>query len=145
MGVEDSIRKATENAMEDLAGTSDPVDDGHVPEPGDKDDDVQVHSSISEGSNAMDEDLSPDNTQRSHTATGDAPHRNAGAHETGARDADVRDADGGTHQDGETDADVSAGSGDVSGSAGLPSGDPDDLRADPSEGGGDPSTSMGRG
>ncbi|WP_256871590.1 hypothetical protein [Paenarthrobacter nitroguajacolicus] len=137
MGVEDSIRKATENAMEDLAGTSDPVNDGRVPEPGEKDDDIQVHSSISEGSNAMDEDLSPNDTQRSHTATGDAPrHRDTGHTAT---------PDGGTHQDAETDADASAGSGDVSGPAGLPSGDPDDLRADPSEGGGDPSTSMGRG
>ena len=137
MGVEDSIRKATENAMEDLAGTSDPVNDGRVPEPGEKDDDIQVHSSISEGSNAMDEDLSPNDTQRSHTATGDAPrHRDTGHTAT---------PDGGTHQDAETDADASAGSGDVSGPAGLPSGDPDDLRADPSEGGGDPSTSTGRG
>ncbi|MGF4045374.1 hypothetical protein ACX800_11800 [Paenarthrobacter nitroguajacolicus] len=144
MGVEDSIRKATENAMEDLAGTSDPVNDGRVPEPGEKDDDIQVHSSISEGSNAMDEDLSPNDTQRSHTATGDAPrHRDTGAHDGGTHDAGTHD--GGTHQDGQADADASAGSGDVSGPAGLPSGDPDDLRADPSEGGGDPSTSMGRG
>lgn len=44
MGVEDSIRKAAENAMEDLAGTSDPVDDQHVPEPGAKDDNVQAPS-----------------------------------------------------------------------------------------------------
>ncbi|MFK0041103.1 hypothetical protein ACIQTW_14820 [Paenarthrobacter sp. NPDC090517] len=141
MGVEDSIRKATENAMEDLAGTSDPVDDGHVPEPGDKDDDIQVHSSISEGSNAMDEDLSPNDTQQGRTATGDAPrHRDAGANDSG-----MRDTDAGTRHDSESDADVSSGSGDVSGPAGLPSGDPDDLRADPSESGGDPSTSMGRG
>lgn len=139
MGVEDSIRKATENAMEDLAGTSDPVNDGRVPEPGEKDDDIQVHSSISEGSNAMDEDLSPNDTQRGRTGTGDAPrHRDAGAHDGGTHDA-------GAHRDGQADADASAGSGDVSGPAGLPSGDPDDLRADPSEGGGDPSTSMGRG
>ena len=137
MGVEDSIRKATENAMEDLAGTSDPVNDGRVPEPGEKDDDIQVHSSISEGSNAMDEDLSPNDTQRSHTATGDAPrHRDTGHTAT---------PDGGTHQDAETDADASAGSGDVSGPAGLPSGDPDGLRADPPEAGGDPCTTMGRG
>jgi hypothetical protein len=56
MGIGDSIGKAAENAMEDLAGTSEPTDDAHVPEPGTKDDDVQVHSSISEGSNAMDDD-----------------------------------------------------------------------------------------
>lgn len=72
MGVEDSIRKATENAMEDLAATSDPVDDGHVPEPGKKADDIQVHSSISEGSNAMDEDLSPDTSAKGrHRADGE--------------------------------------------------------------------------
>jgi hypothetical protein len=59
MGIGDSIGKAAENAMEDLAGTSEPTDDAHAPEPGTKDDDVQVHSSISEGSNAMDDDASP--------------------------------------------------------------------------------------
>ncbi|WP_286179153.1 hypothetical protein [Arthrobacter sp. ISL-95] len=137
MGVEDSIRKATENAMEDLAGTSDPVNDGHVPEPGEKDDDIQVHSSISEGSNAMDEDISPDKPSTG-TAKGSAT-------DTGQShsDADTPDAD--TLRDDESDADVPTTSGDVPGPAGLPAGDPDDLRADPSEGGGDPSTSMGRG
>lgn len=137
MGVEDSIRKATENAMEDLAGTSDPVNDGRVPEPGDKDDDVQVHSSISEGSNAMDEDLSANDTQKGR-------HRAEGLPD-GGRDFDDQASDAGTRQDSLTGADASAGPGDVSGPAGLPTDDPDDLRADPSEGGGDPSTSMGRG
>ncbi|MBP2267066.1 hypothetical protein J3A64_002530 [Pseudarthrobacter sp. PvP004] len=78
MGVEDSIRKATENVMEDLAGTSDPVDDGHVPEPGEKDDDIQVHSSISEGSNAMDED-SPNGNRKG----GQGRHRADGAPDGG--------------------------------------------------------------
>ncbi|MFE5837115.1 hypothetical protein [Arthrobacter sp. NPDC056493] len=55
MGIGDSMGKAAENAMEDLAQTSDPTDDAHVPEPGAEDDDIQVHSSISEGSNAADE------------------------------------------------------------------------------------------
>ena len=55
MGVEDNIKKAAENAMEDLADASDPQDGGYVPEPGERDDDIQVHSSISEGSNAMDD------------------------------------------------------------------------------------------
>lgn len=54
MGIGDSIGKAAENAMEDLAGTSDPVEDSEVPNPVDPNDDVEVHSSISEGSNAMD-------------------------------------------------------------------------------------------
>src|SRR4029453_4480011 len=75
MGVEDSIRKAAENAMEDLAGTSDPGDDQHVPEPGAKDDDIQVPSSISEGSNAMDSespDKAPQTIPRHNTAASDA-------------------------------------------------------------------------
>jgi hypothetical protein len=143
MGVEDSIRKATENAMEDLAGTSDPVDDQHVPEPGEKDDDIQVHSSISEGSNAMDEDLTPDSTQRSHTASGTV-HQDTAAHGgTTTSSTDANDA--GARDDQQSETDAAAGSGDVSGPAGLPTDDPDDLRADPSESGGDPSTSMGRG
>ncbi|WP_253951475.1 hypothetical protein [Paenarthrobacter sp. CM16] len=150
MGIEDSIRKTAENAMEDLAGTSDPVNNDRVPEPGEKDDDVQVHSSISEGSNAMDSDVPGENddprtaghghTDRDSTqgtsAQGTASHGTA-SHET-THDADTR-------RDSEADTDVSAASGDVSGPAGLPQDDPDDLRADPSEGGGDPSTSMGRG
>ena len=52
MGMGDSIRKATENAMKDLAGTAPPADDAHAPEPGAADEDIQVHSSISEGANA---------------------------------------------------------------------------------------------
>jgi len=134
MGVEDSIRKATENAMEDLAGTSKPVNDQQVPEPGEKDDDIQVHSSISEGSNAMDQDL----PSKENRPTG---RRRAPGEPDGGTRAASSDSDGGTHR-GE---DVPAAPGDVPGPAGLPDGDPDDPRADPSEGGGDPSTSMGRG
>jgi hypothetical protein len=59
MGIGDSIRKAAENAMEDLGGTAEKSDDGHTPDPGNPQDDVQVHSSISEGSNALD-DETPD-------------------------------------------------------------------------------------
>jgi len=139
MGVEDSIRKATENAMEDLAGTSKPVNDQQVPEPGEKDDDIQVHSSISEGSNAMDQDL----PSKENRPTG---RRRAPGEPDGGTRAASSDYDGGTHRgEDPTAASGDASSGDVAGPAGLPSGDPDDLRADPSEGGGDPSTSMGRG
>ncbi|MFF2346683.1 hypothetical protein [Pseudarthrobacter sp. NPDC058119] len=53
MGIGDSIGKATENAMEDLAGTSKPTEKTDVPDPADPNDDVEVHSSLSEGSNAM--------------------------------------------------------------------------------------------
>lgn len=53
MGIGDSIGKAAENAMEDLAGTSSPNQNPKVPEPTDPNSDVEGHSSISEGSNAM--------------------------------------------------------------------------------------------
>jgi len=53
MGIGDSIGKAAENAMEDLAGTSKPTEKTDVPNPADPNDDVEVHSSLSEGSNAM--------------------------------------------------------------------------------------------
>jgi len=53
MGMGDSIGKAAENAMEDLAGTSKPTEKMDVPDPADPNDDVEVHSSLSEGSNAM--------------------------------------------------------------------------------------------
>ncbi|UUL76693.1 hypothetical protein NG819_02660 [Pseudarthrobacter sp. Fe7] len=53
MGIGDSIGKAAENAMEDLAGTSKPTEKTDVPDPADPNDDVEVHSSLSEGSNAL--------------------------------------------------------------------------------------------
>lgn len=53
MGIGDSISKAAENAMEDLAGTSGMKEKDRVPDPADPKDDVEVHSSLSEGSNAM--------------------------------------------------------------------------------------------
>lgn len=68
MGIGDSIGKAAENAMEDLAGTSTPEEEaskggrerpgkeGNVPDPANPNDDVEVHSSLSEGSNAMDKE-----------------------------------------------------------------------------------------
>lgn len=136
MGVEDSIRKATENAMEDLAGTSKPVNDQQVPAPGEKDDDIQVHSSISEGSNAIDEDHSPNSRAKGR-------HRADGEPDGGT--TSPRPGTDGDTQGRKPNDDTPVGSSDAAGPAGLPSGDPDDLRADPSESGGDPSTSMGRG
>lgn len=67
MGLGDSIGKAAENAMEDLAGTSAPQEETAqgqdkkpgmegIPDPADPNDDVEVHSSLSEGSNAMDKE-----------------------------------------------------------------------------------------
>jgi hypothetical protein len=76
MGIGDSIGKAAENAMEDLAQTSDPTDDAHVPEPGASDEDIQVHSSISEGSNARDGDDGPQQSGRTtYTPQARAPRR----------------------------------------------------------------------
>jgi hypothetical protein len=155
MGVEDSIRKATENAMEDLAGTSDPVNDGRVPEPGDKDDDIQVHSSISEGSNAMDDDDSSPGagtgqsgyTQGAGTAaSGGAGTGGAAAGSTAGRAGEGDTGTGtGTQDAGGIGAAEGSGTpGHVAGSAGLPDPDPDELRADPSEADQDPTTGMGR-
>jgi hypothetical protein len=62
MGIGDSIRKVADDAMKDLGDNSLPPNDGPTPEPGKKADDVRVHSSISEGSNAMEggDDAEPD-------------------------------------------------------------------------------------
>ena len=62
MGIGDSIKKGAEYAMEDLAGTAKKSDDGHTPDPGDPHDEVQVHSSISEGSNAMEAERDDDDS-----------------------------------------------------------------------------------
>jgi hypothetical protein len=144
MGIEESINKAAENAMEDLAGTSEPVKGGQVPEPNQKADDIQVHSSLSEGSNAMDSDTPEEQAQ---ATSGRAGSSDSGVPATGdggvEQDTGITDSD--INQDREGDRDIPTASGDVPGPAGHPDGDPDALRADPSEGGEDPSTNMGRG
>ncbi|MFE4544217.1 hypothetical protein [Arthrobacter sp. NPDC056727] len=144
MGIGDSIGKAAENAMEDLAQTSDPTDDAHVPEPGAEDDDIQVHSSISEGSNARDGDDGPQ--QSAHTAhTPQSQGTEAsGSHGTSSTDESAgAAASGGIGATGATDAPEAARG--VPGPAGLPDPDPEELRADPSEGDRDPGTGLGRG
>jgi len=60
MGIGDSIKKGADNAMKDLAGTADKSDDAHTPDPGNPYDDVEVHSSLSEGSNAMEKEREED-------------------------------------------------------------------------------------
>jgi hypothetical protein len=154
MGIGDSIGKAAENAMEDLAGTSEPTDDAHVPEPGAKDEDIQVHSSISEGSNAMDDDDTPPGagtggtgyTQGTGTGavtgavTGAAAGGTAGTGGEGGTGTGTGTQDAG----GIGAAEGSGAPGHVAGSAGLPDPDPDELRADPSEADQDPTTGMGR-
>lgn len=155
MGIGDSIGKAAENAMEDLAGTSEPTDDAHVPEPGAQDDDIQVHSSISEGSNAMDDDDSPAGagtggsgyTQGTGTAaSGGAGTGGAAAGSTAgaAGEGDTGTGTGIPDAGGIGAAEGSGTPGHVAGSAGLPDPDPDELRADPSEADQDPTTGMGR-
>lgn len=132
MGIGDSIKRAAENAMEDLGGTSMSKDDGHVPEPGAPDEDIRVHSSISEGSNAMDdakETSRRSNDQQQLTDENAGPGGEGKTGDLAASDADsaVREVPR-----------------DVPGPAGLPGADPDALRADPSEGDEDPSKEMGR-
>lgn len=149
MGIGDSIGKAAENAMEDLAGTSKPTETGHVPEPTDPNDDVEVHSSISEGSNALEGEKQK------------APGPNAGAAPAPASESpfggdlepDESDDDGGPAGSASAPADEAAAPAGgapasqrgVPGPGGLPEANPDELRADPSEGDQDPSTSTGRG
>jgi hypothetical protein len=135
MGIGDGIKKAAENAMEDLAGISRPTDDGHVPEPGNPNEEIRVHSSISEGSNAADDtDEVPGTGQRQQSTS-----------PTEAAGPDNAPSSGGPDAGTEEPAEAEDVPRDVPSPAGLPSPDPDALRADPSEGGQDPSTGMGRG
>jgi hypothetical protein len=143
MGIGDSIGKAAENAMEDLAGTSKPTDDAHVPEPGTRDDDVQVHSSISEGSNAMDNDGGP-GTSGAASGSPETGGPETSGSDTRGRETGSAEAGGTTDSGGIGAAEGSDLPRDVAGSAGLPDPDPDELRADPSEGDQDPTTGLGR-
>jgi len=143
MGIGDSIEEAAKNAVEDLAGTADRTDDGHAPDPGDPNEKIRVHSSISEGSNATD---SVDPTENPPGAPPEQPP---------ARPNDVPPLDDpqGTPAPGENPepgdtpglGTTGAAQQDVPGPGGLPAPDPGELRADPSEADGDPSASMGRG
>jgi hypothetical protein len=91
MGIGDSIGKAAENAMEDLGQTSDPTDDAHAPEPGASDEDIQVHSSISEGSNARDGDAGPRSGVHT-TSTQQGPGTDASGGQGTAGEAGTTDA-----------------------------------------------------
>lgn len=139
MGIGDSIGKAAENAMEDLAGTSSPTEGTHVPEPTDPNSDVEVHSSISEGSNAMEAEkekapgLKPGPATGPVSANPGGPERSGPAESTGGSTADAAGS-----------ADTADVTRDVPGTGGLPESDPDTLRADPGEGDEDPSTNLGR-
>ncbi len=129
MGIGESIGKAAENAMEDLGGTAKKSDDGHAPDPGNPRDDIQVHSSISEGSNALDGEPGTDPTRETPGDPGGSPLDPPPPAPT--------EEPGGTPPLDDPH--------DVPGPGGLPGPDPDDLRADPSEGAEDPGAgSMGR-
>jgi hypothetical protein len=140
MGIGDSISKAAENAMKDLGGTAEKSDDAHAPDPGDPRDDVQVHSSISEGSNALDDEAGG---SRADSEPGTDPSR------------ETPDGPGGSPLDAPPPAPTEEPGGtpplndphEVPGvPGGLPDPNPEDLRADPSEGAEDPGAgSMGRG
>lgn len=146
MGIGDSIGKAAENAMEDLAGTSKPTEKLNVPDPTDPNDDVEVHSSISEGSNAMEAEKQKAPGLKTGPAPGPVSENPFGG------DADETDNDRANDDGGLAGSATAPGGGaesaqeGVSGvSGGLPDSNPDELRADPTEGDQDPSTSTGRG
>ncbi|MDQ0675315.1 hypothetical protein QFZ36_002876 [Pseudarthrobacter siccitolerans] len=150
MGIGDSIGKAAENAMEDLAGTSDPVEKRDVPEPSDPNSDVEVHSSLSEGSNALEAEKQKAPGLKPGPAPGPVSQSPLGGDvdETGNDQAndDGRLAGSASAPDSAGGSEGSGPTGDVSGvSGGLPESNPDELRADPTEGDQDPSTSTGRG
>ena len=157
MGIGDSIGKAAENAMEDLAGTSKPTEKMDVPDPADPNDDVEVHSSLSEGSNAMEAEKQKAPGLKTGAAPGpvsenpfggdvDEADNAEGGGQTGRAPDDARLAGDATAPTGGAGAGASQGNAGASGvSGGLPESNPDELRADPTEGDQDPSTSTGRG
>ena len=165
MGIGDSIKNAAENAMKDLGGTAEPHDDGHVPEPGAPDEDIKVHSTISEASNTMEaaEDERRDGSSRqdeprpapdarNETEAGPGTSGNilpdgGAAGMPGGSSASTGAGQSGAGQSGagQTGEGAAAPAGDVPGPGGLPGPDPDALHADPTEADKDPSTGLGRG
>lgn len=152
MGIGDSIGKAAENAMEDLAGTSKPTEKMDVPDPTDPNDDVEVHSSLSEGSNAMEAEKQKAPGLKTGAAPGPVSENPFGGDADGSDKAEGGGQTGRAPDDAALAGDATApaggagtGGGNVPGSGGLPESNPDELRADPTEGDQDPSTSTGRG
>lgn len=147
MGIGDSIEEAAKNAVENLAGTAPRTDDGHVPDPGNPNEEIRVHSSISEGANATDtadpgEDPPGTPPERPETRPDDSPPLDD-PHQTPA--PGEYPEPGGSPGLGADGPGTNAASHGTQGPGGLPDPDPGDLRADPSEADGDPTTSMGRG
>ncbi|MGN7150558.1 hypothetical protein ACTHQ6_16360 [Arthrobacter sp. SAFR-179] len=143
MGIGDSIGKAAENAMEDLAGTSKPTEKMDVPDPTNPNDDVEVHSSLSEGSNAMEAEKQKAPGLKTGAAPGPVSESPFGG-DVDENDTDEAD-DGGLAGNATAPGAAGTAGGSVRGSGGLPESNPDELRADPTEGDQDPSTSTGRG
>ncbi len=120
MGIGDNISKAAENAFEDMGGLSKPTDDGHVPDPGAPDEEIKVHSSISEGSNAT--DAPPEQGANS----GDASRPAGTSGDAGTKGNIVSDENGADDSAGDPGRDNESADGveaiprDVPGPAGLP-------------------------
>ncbi|MET1021974.1 MAG: hypothetical protein ABWX69_07230 [Arthrobacter sp.] len=142
MGIGDNVHGAAEHALKDLAGLSERTDDGHVPEPGDPDETIRVHSSISEGSNAeAAERGSSGGTGRTDDSVSDNGPESPGADKITDHHAAAPPRDEATADEGYVPGPPRG----VPGSGGLPDPDPEGVRADPSEADGDPTVSMGRG
>jgi hypothetical protein len=142
MGIGENVRGTAENALKDLAGLSEPNDDAHVPEPGEPYEDIKVHSSISEGSNAGEPRPAVDSRDRPG-APEEAPGHGTDGNIIPSDGGDNPGASGSEAAPGEANhSDPPRG---VPGPGGLPDPDPEGLRADPSEGDSDPTASTGRG
>jgi hypothetical protein len=139
MGARDEISKAAENAMEDLAGTSEQSDDGHVPEPGKPGEPIKVNSSVSEATNASE-------AEREDPAAGVSPvERTSNEKDDGSPQPPSAGPDSPDADPGREGAMARAAGGGVAGPAGLPEPDPQSGTSGPLESDEDPSTDMGRG
>lgn len=141
MSARDEISKAAENAMADLAGTSEPSDDGHVPEPGKPGEPIKVNSSVSEATNATEDERESGPTGSPSPDRTSAAAREGGSH-TPHADQDAGDGGQGTGAEG---ASAQAAGSHVPGPGGLPERDPQDGASEVLESDEDPSVGMGRG
>lgn len=142
MGIGDNVRGAAEHALKDLAGLSERTHDGHVPEPGDPDETIKVHSSISEGSNAeAAERGSAGGTGRTDDPVSENGRRASESTTSLTTTPLHHPATNATADEGYVPGPPRG----VPGSGGLPDPDPEGVRADPSEADDDPTVPMGRG
>jgi hypothetical protein len=121
MGIGDNVRGAAEHALKDLAGLSERTDDGHVPEPGDPDETIRGHSSISEGSNAE----AAERGSAGGAARTDNPVSENGPESTGVDSAADHHAPASPRDEATADeANIPGPPQGVPGSGGLPDADP---------------------